>query len=386
MLNSLIHPQTGRRCRSASWDPTGGNADFRTIDPGATLDLLDVSGAGTVKHIWLTVNTENRNYLRDLVVEMRWDGSEHPAVATPLGDFFALGHARATSVTSLPITVVAGGRSGALNMAAFNCWWQMPFATGARISVRNEGEAPVSHFYYYVDYDELPGGSPTPLRFHAHYRQERPTEATIDLSRDDADWSDVMKLRNPSAEGNYVILDTEGSGHYVGCLLNIDHINPIRSQGWFGEGDDMIFIDGRPGPGAPARPESAPGANDAWPPTLHGTGTEDYFGAAWCYPASQHNTPFHGVSIAGETEGKILEYGGKWSMYRFHVTDPVGFESSVRVTIEHGHANCHADDFSSVAFWYQTPRTTPLPPLPPAAERKPLTDKESLAGFLKTRR
>ena len=139
MLETLIHPRKGLRARSSSWDPTGGNADFVAVAPGESHDLLDVAGAGTVKHIWLTLNTENRNYLRDLVIEMRWDGATHPAVATPLGDFFALGHARATSLTSLPITVVAGGRSGQLNMAAFNCWWQMPFGSGARISIRNEG-------------------------------------------------------------------------------------------------------------------------------------------------------------------------------------------------------------------------------------------------------
>jgi hypothetical protein len=71
-------------------------------------------------------------------------------------------------------------------------------------------------------------------------------------------------------------------------------------------------------------------------------------------------------------------------MYRFHLADPVRFERAIRVTIEHGHANCHADDYSSVAYWYQTPGS-PLPALPPAAARRPRSDRESLRAYLRTR-
>lgn len=207
----------------------------------------------------------------------------------------------------------------------------------------------------------------------------------FDLSGEDMSWQQVASVQNCSGSDNYVILDTVGRGHYVGCILSIDHLNPIRSGGWFGEGDDMFFIDSRPGLSAHPRGESAPGRNDAWPPTLHGTGTEDYFCAAWGYLAHVQNTPFHGVSLGGVPEGKALDYAGKWTMYRFHLADPVMFESSLRVTIEHGHANCHADDYSSVAYWYQTPPAPDLDALPTREARLPRSDRESLRAYLQTR-
>jgi len=97
-----------------------------------------------------------------------------------------------------------------------------------------------------------------------------------------------------------------------------------------GEGDDMIFIDG-----------------EGWPPSLHGTGTEDYFNTAWC-PQKEYSAPYHGITLGGGDN-----WGGHISLYRFHVEDPVTFERSIRVTIEHGHANRRSDDYSSVAYWYQ---------------------------------
>jgi len=385
MNDTLIYPRKGRRQRSSSWDRTGANRDAVTLEPGGTHTLLSASGAGIVRHLWLTVNAESRTYPRELVLRMYWDGSCVPAVETPLGDFFAVGHGRVAPVTSLPITVVTGGRAEQSNLAAFNCWFAMPFAAGARITLHNEADTPVSALYYYVDYDELDSLPEEILRFHAHYRQERPTEAGLELAASGMTWQEVSSRVNLDARDNYLILDTRGRGHYLGCVLSIDHLNPIRGGGWFGEGDDMIFIDGRPGIGARPRPESAPGANDAWPPTLPGTGTEDYFCAAWGYPAHAHATPFHGVSLAGVPEGEALDYAGKWSMYRFHLADPVMFERAIRVTIEHGHANCHADDYSSVAYWYQQPLAEDLPGLPPLEQRLPRSELESLRAYLETR-
>ncbi len=382
-LEGLARAREGRSLRSSSWDRTGANTDSVAIGPGETHDLLAVEGAGTVRHIWLTVNTESRLYPRELVLRMYWDGSETPSVEAPLGDFFGLGHGRVAPYSTLPFTVVTGGKALAANRTAFNCWFAMPFAEGAWVSVTNEGEEPVTHFYYYVDFVELDVQPDDALRFHAHYRQERPTEASVDLAH--TDWRRMAALKNTNDAGNYLLLETSGRGHYVGCTLSIDNLNPIPGGGWFGEGDDMFFIDGRPGLGDAPRSESGPGANDAWPPTLHGTGTEDYFCAAWGYPAHRHATPYHGVTLAGIGDGEAMDYAGKWSMVRFHLTDPVLFERTIRVSIEHGHANCHASDYSSVAYWYQTPLAEGLPALPGVAERRPWGDLESLSSYLKTR-
>lgn len=382
-LQSLAFSRSGRSSRSSSWDRTGANTDSVRVEPGESHDLLLCRGSGMVQHIWITVNSESLLYPRELVLTMHWDGADSPSVSAPLGDFFGLGHGRVAPYASAPFTVVTGGRPQQRNLAAFNCWLTMPFGSGARISLRNDGDTPVTHLYYYVDFVELPEPPEGALRFHAHYRQERPTGASIDLAS--SSWQEVSALTNIGGTGNYLLLDTVGRGHYLGCTLSVDHLNPIPGGGWFGEGDDMFFIDGRPGAARTPRPESAPGANDAWPPTLHGTGTEDYFCAAWGYPAHHHATPYHGVTLAGVADGEPCDYAGKWSMYRFHLTDPVLFESALRMSIEHGHANCHADDYSSVAYWYQTPLARDLPPLPPLSERLPRDERDSLAHYLRTR-
>jgi hypothetical protein len=152
----------------------------------------------------------------------------------------------------------------------------------------------------------------------------------------------------------------------VGCNLSIDHINPVPNFSWFGEGDDMIFIDGDT------------------KPTLYGTGTEDYFCMAFGYPSGQVSMPYHGISLAGPTEG-IDSYSGKWTMYRFHVEDPMQFQKSIRVTIEHGHANVHADDYSSVAYWYQSEPHEPFPAILPVEKRLPISDVDSLRQYWRTR-
>ena len=153
--------------------------------------------------------------------------------------------------------------------------------------------------------------------------------------RDRVNSPEVNNVTNLKGEGNYTVLDVEGTGHYVGCNLTVKHY-----QGsWWGEGNDMFFIDGEEYP------------------SLNGTGTEDYFNHAW---GMQRNAfPFFGTIVhEGDTDGFHVSY-------RFHITDPVRFEKRLRVTIEHGHANHLSDDWSSTAYWYQTlPTAKPLTILP----------------------
>ena len=98
---------------------------------------------------------------------------------------------------------------------------------------------------------------------------------------------------------------------------------------------------------------------------LHGTGTEDYFCAAWGFPSGEYDAPYHGISLGSDPQ----EHFGKWSLYRFHIEDPVHFDKSIRVTIEHGHANDQGNDYSSVAYWYQIEPHAPLPDLPKVEKR-----------------
>jgi hypothetical protein len=297
-LRDLPRLRSSRRRRASSWDRSGGNDDRLHVEPGATVTLAEISGAGSINHVWITVVNEHLDrtpnaiepdFLRRLLLRMYWDGEEEPSVLVPLGDFFGVGHARTMNFHSAPLQM--SPESG----KSFNCFFHMPFAKGARIGVVSELEHENVLLYYYVDYEEFLFGG-----------------------------------ENDTGEGNYTILEAEGRGHYVGCVLNVHNLRETNLWNWYGEGDDMIFIDG-----------------DEWPPSLHGTGTEDYFNTAWC-PQQEYSAPYHGITLGGGDN-----WGGQISLYRFHVEDPVTFERSIRVTIEHGHANKRSDDYSSVAYWYQ---------------------------------
>jgi hypothetical protein len=284
---------------------------------------------------------------------MFWDGEKNPSVRVPLGDFFGIGHATCKHYVSLPLSMTFGERRGPKGpfAAAMNCYFPMPFAAGATIQLRNEAELPVENLFYYVDYElcDVPPPSDTG-RFHATYNQAMPcTKKMYEGPSDVPPWE--LPGINLTGEDNYVILEAGGKGHYVGCVLNIDNFDASNQRfTWPGEGDDMIFIDG-----------------ENWPPSLHGTGTEDYFNCAWGFPSGEYAGPYHGISLGSDAQ----EHFGKWSLYRWHIEDPIRFTKSIRVTIEHGHANDQGNDYSSVAYWYQLEPHAPLADLPPVGTRLP---------------
>jgi hypothetical protein len=309
------------------------------LEPGASATLCDVRGAGCITHLWITVGPseweaavtrEQEQMLRRLVLSMHWDDSEHPSVLTPLGDFFGVGHSMTTNFVSLPLQMSPeDGRS-------LNCFFQMPFEQGARIELTSEMEREDVQLYYYVDYEAYDLLDQELGRFHACWRRENPTDGVTQGSESNEDFL-FHEGTNLDGEGNYVILEAEGRGHYVGCVLSVRNLRETSEFNWYGEGDDMIFIDGEP-----------------FPPALHGTGTEDYFNLAWC-PTQSYAAPYHGLTLPGAEN-----WGGPVSMYRFHIEDPVMFTRSIRVGIEHGHANKRSDDLSSTAYWYQTLPHRPL--------------------------
>ena len=323
LLGTLSQPQPYVSKRVSSFDRTGGNRDALTIKPGETAVLAELTGPGAIHHIWVTISAEPF-YGRKLVLRMYWDGESAPSVEAPIGDFFGVGHGLNRNVSSLPIACTSEGR-------ARNAYWHMPFRQSARVTVTNEGSRPVSAFYYYIDYRQLDGMAPDTPYFHAQYRQEMP----------------------PEPGRNYLILEAEGRGHYVGCNLSILQ----RSMGWWGEGDDMITVDG----------ESFP--------SLHGTGSEDYFSDAWGMRESANL--FYGCPLQEDD----FQAGSKATVYRFHIPDPIPFTKSIQVTIEHGHANDRSDFDSSTAYWYQTEPHKLFPALPPVAARLPFA-VEAPAGIV----
>ena len=326
-LGGLAALRDHRSARVSSFDTTGGNADFWVFHAGDKRLIADVQGAGIIKHIWMTLASEEPAYLRKVVIRMFWDGEKEPSVETPIGDFFGLGHAATTYFSSLPLSMFDRG---------FNCFFPMPFYERARIEVHNEGSGGPLILYFYIDYEvheSLPQGLGT---FHAQWRRENPC-APVQLPND----------RNVDGKENYVILEAEGRGHYVGCHLNIDALAP----GWWGEGDDMFFIDG-----------------EKWPPAIHGTGTEDYFCGAWNYNEIKKtfSTPYYGYHLKGNDD-----YTGKHSMYRYHVEDPIAFRRSILFSIEHGHGHDMGHDYSSTAYWYQAEPHQRTVELLPVEQRLP---------------
>jgi len=373
-LRGLAKLREARTRRFSSYDRTGGNDDRLHIEPGTTVTIAEHDGAGIVTHIWATLACNSPNFLRKIVLRAYWDGETEPSIEAPIGDFFGMGHGQTRNYWSLPMQ--ASPEDG----KAFNCYFPMPFGSHMKFTVTNEAEDDLL-FYYYVDlelHETLEDGMG---RFHAQYRQDRPKGTSEDGKSNE---QHLFGGENTDGKDNYVILDAEGHGHYVGVLFSVYSLRRSHVWDWYGEGDDMIFVDGQPGISVPdtirkpdprigpkaaeiaPRPESRAGANDAWPPTLHGTGTEDYFNTAWC-PTQEHSAPYHGIISAG---------GPNWTepvtLFRWHIEDPVIFRERVRVTIEHGHANARADALSSVAFWYQAEPHKPFGPLPDVKSRLPV--------------
>jgi hypothetical protein len=329
--------------RISSWDRTGGNDDRLHIRPGESATIAEIGGAGCINHIWCTLECDDAAFLRKVVLRAFWDGEDEPSIEVPIGDFFGLGHARTHNFWSLPLQMSPeDGR-------AFNCFFPMPFALGARITASNECSDHEVILYYYVDYEgyaALPEGLG---RFHAQWRRVNPC-AGIDPTNLTFD-EYAHGGKNLTGAANYVILDAEGHGHYVGCTLSVHNLRQTEEYNWYGEGDDMIFVDG-----------------ERFPPSLHGTGTEDYFNTAWC-PTQEYSSPYHGVILPGGPN-----WSGQIGVYRFHIEDPVCFRESIRVTIEHGHNNNRSDDYASTAYWYQTEPHKPFPALLPVEERLPVKE------------
>jgi len=359
-LSHLYLKRKARRRRASSADPTGGNRDGFPLEAGASVDLARMEGAGCIRHIWITLHSLEEHYLRRCVLRAWWDGEPQPSIEVPVADFFCVGHAAIANYWSLPMNANTGGDSIERHRMGMNCFFPMPFSKGARLAIENQGGRSLRGLYWYIDYEQyesLPGDA---LRFHAFWKRENPFAAAYDIAHLPAG-----PLVNKDGRRNYVILDARGEGHYVGCNLSVDNLNPHHGFSWFGEGDDMIFIDGEP------------------LPSLAGTGTEDYFCYAWGYPGGLSSTPYHGVTVVGELKGKAI-YSGKWTMFRFHIEDPIQFEKSIRVTIESGHANVHANDIASTAYWYQREPHAEFSALPPVEKRLPVPEWDSLRSFWKT--
>lgn len=323
VLDDLAMPRDYTSGRVSSYDTYGGNGDGGQGHPlkvGELRTIVDITGPGEIAHVWFTLAPFDKDVLANVILRMYWDGEKTPSVEAPIGAFFGLGHGKEYSFDSLPISV--GNNRG------LNCFFPMPFSRRAKVIIENQSSQQLWALYYYFDYKRFDKPTDDLLYFHAQYRQAKP-----ELSPD-----------------NYVALDAKGRGHYVGMFYYIRS----NSGGWWGEGDDQFFIDG------------------SKLPTLYGTGMEDYFCNAWGMKQGQtfarFGAPLFEVYMTG--------LGNENTAYRWHLEDAIAFRKSIRVTHEHGSNNDRNDDFSSVAFWYQTHPHAAFPPLPSKFERLSFADKK----------
>ncbi|MHA1696600.1 MAG: glycoside hydrolase family 172 protein, partial [Candidatus Helarchaeota archaeon] len=283
--------------------------------------IADIGGPGCIVHIWCTMDCSSRYYLRKVVLRAYWDGEKSPSIEVPIGDFFGIGHAICKNFVSMPLSMSPENGRG------FNCYFPMPFEERAILEIENEAKSTLL-FYFYIDFELYDKLQENMGRFHAWWNRENPCEGVSDEHFSN-NVSFLLQGKNTDFSKNYLILEAEGKGHYVGCNINIHNLRETSEHNWPGEGDDMIYIDG------------------SEQPIIYGTGTEDYFNSAYC-PTQEYNSLYHGITLPG---GK--NWSGKISYYRFHILDPIYFEKSIKVTIEHGHANRLANDYSSTAYWYQ---------------------------------
>jgi hypothetical protein len=230
-------------------------------------------------------------------------------------------------------------------MKALNAYFQMPFSSAAKLTVENQSAVRVNALYFAIDYVTLAALPGDLGRFHAQYRQATPCKGWTDNWQHDGD-DQVNNKKNLDGKDNYVFMEATGRGHFVG----VTHAVEQNQNGWFGEGDDMIFID------------------DDTLPTINGTGTEDYYNGAWDFGGESFAYEHNGAPRISDIGERI---GAQYCLYRWHIESPITFEKAIKVTIEHGHANHRSDNFYSTAYWYQTEPHAAFPELPAATDRIP---------------
>ena len=235
--------------------------------------------------------------LRQTVVRMRFDGEE--TVWCPVGDFFNSG-AGVNIQNDWWRTVRKDG-----SMA---CRWVMPYRQSAEVRFLNLGNSPVIVRY------GLNVGAWTwddrSMHFHARWHQENPIHT------------------QPRQDWNYV--EVRGKGVYVGDNLAV--ANPVET--WWGEGDEKIYVDGEDFP------------------SHFGTGTEDYYGYAWCCPEPFH-APFHSQPRCDGPQNF-----GHTLVSRVRALDGIPFTRSFRFDMEVWHWKEVDVGYAATTYFYAVPGAT----------------------------
>ncbi|MCP4873830.1 MAG: DUF2961 domain-containing protein [Proteobacteria bacterium] len=314
-LDSLVRRAPGSYGRAASSDVDGDP----NVGPGETVVLANIAGPAVIDRLWIAVEG-GETWWRDLVLTITWDGAASPSVSAPLGDFFGIGPGARQNLQSMPIAVQSQGRS----MTSF---WKMAFAQSARIAIVNEGASATRQLRWEVQYRTLDAMPPDGLYFHAQYTQANPPEEGKPLT----------------------VLRASGKGQFVGMTMSSQNEEP----GAWGTGSVHFEVDGAT--------DRGPGAS-----TLL-----NYFGNI--FGVNKTHGPYQGCTL---DEGDRVK--ARSSVYRFHVEDPVPFDSSIEVKVDHGVDNMRKDRLAAVTYWYQDAPQVPFEKMAAARERRwtPPTDEE----------
>ena len=257
-----------------------------TAPAGKTVAVTRLKGQQAITGIRLKLDLPpvpaEIEVLRELALQIKWDGETTPSVWAPLGDFFGTA-AGVNHYRSLPLGVGEDGW--------WYCNWYMPFEKEARVELVNDGKAPRNVSFELV---HAPLSQPIAQlgRFHAKWHR------------------DAFLPREPERWIDWPFLKTEGVGRFVGVMLHI--WNP--RGGWWGEGDEKFFVDG-----------------EKFPSTF-GTGSEDYFGYAWSSPKLFQHAYHNQTHNDGNSRGHV-------SVNRWQIADNVPFQKSFEGCIEKYYKN-----------------------------------------------
>ncbi|WP_372633147.1 glycoside hydrolase family 172 protein [Cohnella sp.] len=235
--------------------------------------------SGTIRRIWVTLDDRSPRMLRSLRLDFYWDGAERAAVSAPLGDFFGTGLGRIAPFQSSLFSSPEG--------RSLNCAVPMPFRTGMKMVLTNEGDTDLAMFFYEIDYTVGDRHSDDALYFHAHFRRERPTSLRQDYE---------------------IVPRLAGRGRFLGANIGVMPDAEKYGRSWWGEGECKLYLDG-----------------DEKFPSLCSTGTEDYIGTGWEQGTFSHL--HQGCHVADK---EAMAY----CFYRYHVPDPVYFRRDIRVTMQ----------------------------------------------------
>jgi len=300
-------------------DPDNGilpdpDAEVRQIavplEPGDTATALTLEGGGALERLELAVEAADLDAaLRQTVLRIAFDGHPSAQVEAPLGDFFGAAPGVQPYV-SLPFTVRPDG--------AMISRWVMPYERTVTVRLENLGAQPVTV---------------TGLASVAPYVWD--PERSMHFS---ARWRvDHDLVADPRAVQDLPFLVARGEGVYVGTTSLLLNPSPVPTPygGWWGEGDEKVFVDDRP------------------QPSLFGTGSEDYYNYSWSSP------DVFWFPYCGQPRNDGPGNRGFVADYRWHVLDPVPFTRSIAFYMElYSHERTPGLSYARVGYHYARPGVT----------------------------